>query len=74
MLKGKDRRGGSDPSTELDFKGTRSTATLVGQKVQMSMKQFDQKIDKSGSKHHLKAVKMTPIRSSVHGSCNQMAD
>ena len=74
MLKGKDRRGGSDPSAELDFKGTRTTATLVGQKVQMSMKQFDQKIDKSDIKRHLKAVKMRLIRSSVHGSSNQMAD
>ena len=74
MLKGKDRRGGSDPSAELDFKGTRTTATLVGQKVQMSMKQFDQKIDKSDVKGHHKAVKMTSIRSLVHGSCNQMAN
>ena len=74
MLKGKDRRGASDPSGELDFKGTRTTATLVGQKVQMSMKQFDQKIDKSDIKRQLKAVKMASIRSSVHGSSNQMAD
>ena len=74
MLKGRDRRSGSDCSGELDFKGTRSTATLVGQKVQMSMKQFDQKIDKSDVKGHHNAVKMTSIRPSVHGSCNQMAD
>ena len=55
-------------------KGTRTTATLVGQKVQMSMKQFDQKIDKSDIKRHLKAIKMGLIRSSVHGSSSQMAD
>ena len=74
MLKGKYRRGGSDPSAELDFKGTRTTATLVGQKVQMSMKQFDQKIDKSDIKLQLKALKMALFRPSVHGSGNQMAD
>ena len=63
-----DRRG------DRYSKRTRTTATLVGQKVQMSMKQFDQKIDKSDIKRHLKAIKMGLIRSSVHGSSNQMAD
>ena len=38
------------------------------------MKQFDQKIDKSDIKRQLKAVKMATIKSSVHGSSNQMAD
>ena len=74
MLKGKDRGGGSDPSGELDFKGTRTTATLAGQKVQMSMKQFDQKIDKSDIKCQLKSVKMASIRLAFYGSSNQMAD